>query len=47
MIDVLWELSDKTGVKYHKLAESAELYKLYSQGASFETMTNWVKKHLK
>lgn len=47
MADVLWELADRTGVKYQKLAASAELYKLYSQGASLETLVNWVKKNLK
>jgi hypothetical protein len=43
--NLLWRLSDDSGVRMEKLAESQKLYDLISSGVTYEQLVKWVKKN--
>ena len=42
--NLLWRLSDDSGVRMDKLAESQKLFDLGREGLTYEQLLKWVKK---
>ena len=45
-MDILWKLSDLSGVKLEVLAESAELYALVNKNTPEKELVTWIKANL-
>jgi hypothetical protein len=42
--NLLWRLSDESGIRMDKLAESQRLFDLGREGLTYEQLLKWVKK---
>lgn len=44
---LLWRLSDESGIRMEKLAESQKLFDLVQNGATYEQLIRWISKNFR